>query len=445
MTLLRSRILYPFMRVARGRLAGPTLVRAMTVPISFVCSLIVVRIILASRGVDDYASVALLLSLQSLFSLMDLGSGAAVINGAASFVASGRRDAVVTPLRTALMLAAIVSLGFLGVGIVFGQQGWWASLLGSPANSQLNTAVVAMLAVNILVRPTAQFQNALIGLGGARSVILSQIAVPLVNLAIVALAAWSNAPLVVYALGTMTGQLVAQACCAWLVLKSVPHLVSSLVSRWPGWIDFGAIRSIAGPMLAIAMIAPLATQIDRVILNHVSTAQSVAEYSLAMQFFQPLSALFITLQQALWADFARRRVSADEDLAIHVAKIQGVVVRIGLVGVAILTALVPPIAAVVSQGAVTVSVLLSLTLSLAFLVQLSQLTSSALFTTPTSLGYQSRCVFISVIVNLCFTTALAGVLGPVGPAIGTLIGSILLLILLVRQKSVFLSTQVTHT
>jgi O-antigen/teichoic acid export membrane protein len=410
------------LRTVRGALGA----RVATLPISLVCGLLSVRIVIGDLGASDYGLVALLVGLQLLLPFLDLGTGAAVLNAASSQHAKQGAQELRPVLRQAVKVTMLMSsLTFTAV-VAAATAGWWPRLLGFPNNQHVTSSMLLIFGLNIVARPLVIASTALIGLGRATLIILLQGLVPAVGLLVVLLAHVANAPLEFYAVSLIVGQIVTGTAAALVLWRSTRHEprianTGSLVASPP-------LRRTAGPMLAILLMAPLATNLDRLVLSHQSSATQLALYALAVQLFQPVLSVVGVLQQPIWADFAARRASPSTMSNLH---LQSLTVFLALGGLAVgglMTVLVPPVSGIISGQHIFVSWRLALLLALGMALAVALVPASSYLTTDNGLRRQVWIVAFALSGNLALTVFLTPRFGATGPVIGTVCGGVIALV-----------------
>lgn len=405
--------------------AGSGLMRLATMPVSLVCGLLSVHVMISHVGPADYGLISLLFGIQFLLPFMDLGTSAGVLEGAARFTVSGRIKDLSAPLRTALKVTSMMSFITLGcVGIV-ALRGWWPALIGRPDDVRLTSAMVLIFAVNLFCRPLNLVLASLIGLGRATSVVVLQILVPTTGLAVVVVASRTSGGLALFAASLVLGQLVCGLAAAVLLAGAVPGIVDA-VMRSP--LDEGgdeglSVRRFAGPMLVINLVAPLSMALDRLVLSHRSDEAQLAAYALAAQIFLSAGSFAATVQPALWAEFSARRARRDPGLALFVQRVSLAMLLAGLVGGVVLWLVSPALAHWVSASEIALTSSLLTSFALTFVFQMALAGPSAALTTPRGLRQQAVILVVTVCLNLLITVVLAPRLGAVAPALGSAVGT----------------------
>lgn len=407
------------LRTVRGALGA----RVATLPISLVCGLLSVRIVIGDLGSADYGLVSLLMGLQLLLPFLDLGTGAAVLNAASSQHAKHGKNELSTVLRQAVRVTVLTSfLAFAAVGAV-AVAGWWPRLLGFPGDQRVTWGMLLIFGLNIVARPLVMASTALIGQGRATLIVLLQGSVPAVGLLVVLLAHVTNAPLGVYAASLIIGQIatgVAAAVVLWRSTRQEPTTLVSLATP--------PLRRTAGPMLAILLMAPLGSNLDRLVLSHQSSASQLALYALAVQLFQPVLSVVGVLQQPIWADFAARRASRSLMSNRHLRSLTVLLSLGGLAVGGLMMMLVPLVSGIVSGQQIVVSWGLASLLALSLAVTVAYVPSSSFLTTDDGLRRQVGIVAVALVANLALTVLLTPRLGATGPVIGTVCGGTIALI-----------------
>ena len=422
--------------------AGPFLARLVTLPISIVCGLLNVSLLVGSLGTNDYGLVSLLVTLQLLLPFLDLGTGAAVLNAAAAFRESGRESGTVkvfsAVLRRAVWVTSSASLGLTIAVIAVGVGGLWPDILGVSGDGRVTAAIVAIVCVNLISRPLVLSSTALIGLGNGTMVVALQALVPVVSLAVVAIGSVVDAPLAGFAVNLVVGQMAAGLVAALILHRRVPGLTYSLFCRKDRSSGIPFFRT-AAPMLAISFLGPFATSLDRILLSHLSNPVELAVYALCAQLYQPLLSLITSIQQPLWADFARRR---EVECGGTLAWFRKVSISMSLLGICLgggMALVAAWIGQWVSHDAIRLEQPIVIAFSVVVVLAAAQCPSGSLLTTGTGLRLQAGVISCGVVVNLGVTGFTVESLGAVGAVLGTAFGGAIILIgtfLLAQRQSV---------
>jgi O-antigen/teichoic acid export membrane protein len=181
-------------------------------------------------------------------------------------------------------------------------------------------------------------------------------------------------------------------------------------------------------MLAILVMAPLGSNLDRLVLSHQSSATQLALYALAVQLFQPVLSVVGVLQQPIWADFAAKRASPSAMSHLHLRSLTALLALGGFAVGGLMMALVPLVSGILSGQQIIVPWGLASLLALSLAIGAAYVPASSYLTTDDGLRRQAWIVAGALVGNLALTVLLAPRLGATGPAIGTVCGGAVALI-----------------
>src|SRR5215213_9819347 len=222
------------MSIQRRALSNPLLrvvgARAVTFPITLVCGLVWLRLVIGHLGAVDYAFVALIVGLQFLLGFLDFGTAANVLEGAGQYRAQRDVHALGRVLggawRTILIGNLLVLTGALALVVV----GAWGPILGFPEReSTAGLAVLLILAINAVARPLSLSTALVAGLGRPAIATWSQAFTGLSSLGILVILISLDAPVALIAATPIAGQLVGFLAPFFLTLSLVPGLIRATV------------------------------------------------------------------------------------------------------------------------------------------------------------------------------------------------------------------------
>ena len=184
------------------------------------------------------------------------------------------------------------------------------------------------------------------------------------------------------------------------------------------------IRGIAGPALIVSLISPLALQMDRLVLSHVSTSRDVANYSVTIQVFAPLVALIPAAARPLWPIFARARATGAQ--AVSLGKVLALFVGVTSLASVVLVVLAQPIAHVISDDQIDLGIALPVLMAAAAVVQSVAVPVSMALMYPAGLRLIARLAVVSLPVNLGLSIWAGHRFGAPGPlGVGIFVGTFL--------------------
>lgn len=411
-------------------LSSAVLARLVTLPVSVLTGLAMVSILVRSVGPEDYGLVNLIIATQILYVFLDLGTGAAVLNGAATWSHSGRLSDLTGPLRKAILVTvSSCSLIFAG-SVILSALGWWPTILGREGDSRLAWAMTIVLGLNVASRTLSVVATVLLGMGRQVQFVLLQVLIPLTSLCWIVAGSALNLGIAFFGCAWVVGQLVFGVVAAMAVLKNVSGLsIGSLTGpkRKPS-LASDSIWATAVPMSILTAAAAVGTGFDRLMLSHLSSPAALASYAIAAQVMQPLSSLVQAGHQAFWGEVARRRASSDPAVAGMVSRTTAWLIVLGGIGCGAAIVGLRPLTSVIAAGQIEVPWMLAVAFGVAFWAQVAFVGPGGALTTARGLATQARLMSAATVVNLGVSLWLAPRVGAAGPVIGTGVGGIVLLI-----------------
>ena len=286
--------------------------RALTMVISLVCGVITTRMILGETDIQHYALYSLLITIPSLLTFTDLGSGAVLVNAVATSddIRTDRklRLQITSVGRVLLMFAS----GLMVINTVLLVTGGWRALFGD-AGSIPGASLAAFLCITLfsLSITLGVWFRILLGQRRNHLVILVQGMISPVTLGGVWLMlTFGGRDFDSYlAIASYGASLFSAIVGFLLVTRSTSPLIPDslrMVLRWrrvPGV----RVMDVGWPMLAQMVTYPIAVGSQRYVLAQFGTPVDVAEYGVAGQVFFALNGLVMAAGVALWPQFARLR------------------------------------------------------------------------------------------------------------------------------------------
>lgn len=284
-----------------------------TMAVALVCGVLTARLVITTAGTDAYALLSLLVTLPSLVSFTDLGTGAAIVNSIARSkdIHSDQqvRDEALSIVRVMWSFAAVVAV----LNVVLLATGGWSAMLGVAAtvpNAPLAAfACVAVFCVTICL---GMWQRVLLGLRkNALIVLLQGIVSPCALLVVWLLLAFDEPVLHAFvAIGSFLASLLVALIGTVVAVRMTGDLIPSAFRRVFSRTEHGArVMHVGWPMLSQALSTPLSMASQRFILAQSATGLAVAQYGLAGQVFFSLQALVAAAGTTLWPMFAHARAN----------------------------------------------------------------------------------------------------------------------------------------
>lgn len=403
--------------------------RILVLAMSSALGIVSTRLIIDHFGRGSYAQYGLLIGLASLLPFTDLGMSAALMNAVAA-ADDARTDPTFRRILITSVRVLFCSAAFLVVvAILLEAAGAWHGLLGQALLPHSGpTAATLCLAVIGLSLVVGFGQRILTGIGknhlnilifGAQTPVVFVTIVVMIKLGI---PGGGYLAVVAYTV-TMLLSLLICWFAARKVTPAVGHAIKDAVRIRT--VRGGPVLGTAWPTLVQLIALPIAMQTDRIVLSHVSSTDSVAQYNLASQMFSPVGTVAATASIALWPIFARTRSKGipDTESPIRLAVGFGAVAAVicALIGLAS-----PWLAARASGSQIHLSATLIAAFAAFMVCQCVKSPLGMYMTDPQGLRYQARMIVLFLVpVNLGLSIYLAKLLGAPGPVIGSTIAVLL--------------------
>ncbi|MGN7966835.1 hypothetical protein ACTJKK_12245 [Microbacterium sp. 22179] len=286
--------------------------RALTMVVSLVCGVITTRMILGETDIQHYALYSLLITIPSLLTFTDLGSGAVLVNAVAT------SDDIRTDRRLRLQVTSVgrillmFATGLMLINTVLLVTGGWRALFGD-AGAIPGAALAAFLCITLfsLSITLGVWFRILLGQRRNHLVILVQGLISPVTLGGV----WLMLHLggrdfdSYLAIASYGASLLSAIIGFLLVTRSTRPLIPDALRMLFRWRSIPGVRvmDVGWPMLAQMITYPIAVGSQRYVLAQFGTPTDVAEYGVTGQVFFALNGLVMAAGVALWPQFARLR------------------------------------------------------------------------------------------------------------------------------------------
>lgn len=286
--------------------------RALTMIIALVCGVLTTRMIIGDAGVDSFALYTLLITIPSLLTFTDLGSGAVLVNAVAT------SDDVRTDEKLRYQLTSVgrVLLMFAGsamaINTVLVATGTWELVFGD-AGGRPGASLAAFFCVTIfcLGIPLGIWARIMLGQRRNHVVILLQgLISPLTLLGVWLILTFGGENLHSFlAIASFAASFVVALLGVLITARTTSPLIPSAARmvlrprRYPGV----RVMDVGWPMLAQMVTYPIAVGSQRYVIAQLDGPAGVAEYGVAGQVFFALNGLVMAGGLALWPLFARAR------------------------------------------------------------------------------------------------------------------------------------------
>lgn len=395
--------------------------RVAVLPLQIVATGLTAYLTIRTVGAEAYATVGLLVGLQALFGFISLGSSASVANAAGESVAAGD-----VRLFGVLVTATRVTLGAGGglliTALVLAEFGLWPVLLGLGAPGLLTAgAIVAILGIALL-QPLLQGFTVLMATGHTVAAVSSTAAGSVVTLGLVAVAAMLHLHAIVFVACPYLGQVVVAGVTAVVAARfvgvSVRELLLAVADRR---VKGAKIRTEARPALAIWVMLPIAYQTDRLMISHLSSAEQLASYNVAVQVFNAAVGIVGTGASAMWGFFAKARQTRDLPTSSEFVRLSAGFGLLGLTLAIGYAVTMPWLASIISSGSIGVSWELALGFGALLISQSFHYPSAMLQTDVNGLRFNAYAVGAMTITNVALGVFLTPFLGAVGPVLASVV------------------------
>ena len=378
-------------------------------------TLLTSRLVIDHYGIVAFDSFALILSVINLVPLNNLGVGAAVTS---AYAADGAdRDRAARTVLTAARVLIVSTVGTAAVALLLAAFHLWPTLLGDASGPNLWVALAVVVYALSFVPGLGQ--SILLGVHRNHVTILIQTffnpLIAVLTAAAILLGLSGHVIMVVpcaalLAIHVITAFVAAHAAdVSWLgILRRLPS-----PARHPG----ASIRSMSGPVLIITLATPIALQSDRIVLSHVSTAQAVAEYSIAFQIFAPALVLIAASAQPLWPMYTQARSQGRRGPSI--LRVLGLFCGAGAALGAGLALIANPAATLIADDHVHISPLLAFSGALAVVTAGASYPVAMCLMDPTGVRFVVWTAVLAVPLNIGLSIVLARHLGAPGPLLAS--------------------------
>lgn len=268
--------------------------------------------ILGETDIQHYALYSLLITIPSLLTFTDLGSGAVLVNAVAT------SDDIRTDRRLRLQITSVgrvllmFATGLMLINTVLLVTGGWRVLFGD-TGAIPGAALAAFLCVTLfsLSITLGVWFRILLGQRRNHIVILVQGMIsPITLVGVWLMLTYGGRDFDSYlAIASYGASLFSAIVGFVLVTRSTAPLVPDALRMLLRFRSVHGVRvmDVGWPMLAQMVTYPIAVGSQRYVLAQFGTPTDVAEYGVAGQVFFALNGLVMAAGVALWPQFARQR------------------------------------------------------------------------------------------------------------------------------------------
>jgi len=395
-------------------------VKALSLPVTGLTTLLATRSVVDSLGVSGYALFALAITLPSLVP-SDFGTLPTMVDATARC-----RDGDFVPLRHAIVSTArlLTFAGLLSavVGIVPACLGAWTWLLGHHPQPGTNAAVAVAFVLFGFTLPLNLGNTTLVALNRTHLAYGLQMAGSVLTIGLIQLAGMVHPTTAAFVAARFLGQGLAGAAGLLLAGRCVGVplfglVIRSVEPRHPGMY----IRHLVGPTVVINLSFAVAYSTDRLVLSHSAGDEAVAAYSAGANLFTPALTLVSAAGLPLWALFARHRDHTDRSSVTVVARLTCYFAAGGLILGAGLILMGPAVGSWLTHGQAEVTTGLMAAFAAQLTVYAASQPVSIWLTDAGGLRFQAKRAAVMAAVNLALSIPLAYLIGTPGPIIGSVI------------------------
>ena len=396
-------------------LGSSIFIKLLTMPLSAVLGILSLRVVSDNYGFQGLALYGLVISIPLLLPFADLGLGGSITEVVSSRTTSSRK-AVTRALKKAVLLLVTAGLVIVAGSVVFFVTGLWPYILGV-AGIQASVAASFVVAIFGISVPFAVGYRILLGLQMNRIVVLAQSVSGILGAALVlALAGRMPLPAVI-ALPSIAGMAmsVGVTVYAYRCLKSDGE-TGSRIGKAEKVIS---LRTLAGPMLIIAISIPVVFQAHRIVLSHIGDTRALAAYTTAVQLYLPANALLITAGQSLWPRFSAMRESGSGLPTRAVERAMAAFVGVAFVGSAALLVLGPSVSKWITAGSASAEHVLFLWFGILLVINALNYPVAMSMMGSRAVKFQSYCIATAALVSIPLMVAMGLVWGASGVVAAT--------------------------
>lgn len=373
------------------------------------------RLVIGHFGIETFNQYSLILALILLLPVNSLGVGATVTDRYAALGADSPETgaALLSAVRVLLVSGAVTAVAALVVTL----GGWWTPLLG--AGAPLDRFCLLAMMIFALSFVPGLAVSVLLGEQRNHVVVLVQTFTYPVMLLLVGVVVWTGVPsgwvAVVPAAATLiVGLMLAYAARGhvhggWAgLLRRAPYR-----SRFPG----GRIWALSGPVLVSQLAIPVALQLDRFVLSHVSTAKELATYSVVVPIWAPSVGIVAALSQPLWPLWSKARAEGRPGPPLSLVLLVMTAISGGLA--LCLGVLTPFVANLVAEDKIHVGSDMIIASALCLVVTGLSYPMTMRLMYPSGARLVATLMVISLPVNVVLSIFLAEQMGAAGPLYAT--------------------------
>lgn len=272
-----------------------------------IAGLISIPVLLNAFGTKQYGVWVFILSISSLMSFMDFGTGNALLNRSAKLLQQHRTDEIHRYVASslwgflAMALLLILALFALSTQVSFSS---WLNIGGSEEDK----ALLAFMVYSLLSVPLAAIQRLQIGMGKGYLNPLTQLAASLASLGVILIGARNSMPLF--------PMVVTFALSQWVITLSgvLIFLHSQKIPIHPRLATFDRILELlreGAPFLVLQICATMNYYLDNLLIAQLADVADIAVYSVGAKVFQLIALVPSLMNTYLWPMYAAAHARKD--------------------------------------------------------------------------------------------------------------------------------------
>lgn len=402
-------------------LGSSVFIKLLTMPLSALLGILSLRVVSDNYGFQGLALYGLVISIPLLLPFADLGLGGSVTEVVSSRTTSSRM-AVMRTLRKAVFLLVAAGFAIVAGSLVLLLTGLWPSILGV-AGDQASISASLVVAVFGISVPFAIGYRILLGLQLNRVVVLAQSISGILGAALV-LALAGRIPLpIVIALPSIAGMVMSAGVTvyAYRCFRSDSE-TGSKIDKVEKVIS---LRTLAGPMLIIAISIPVVFQAHRIVLSHLGDTRALAAYTTAVQLYLPANALLITAGQSLWPRFSAMRESGSGLPSRAVERAMAAFVGVAVIGALGLLLLGPSVSEWITADSASAEHVLFLWFGILLVINAINYPVAMSMMGSSAVKFQSYCIATAALVSIPLMIVMGLVWGASGVVAATCVAILL--------------------
>lgn len=382
--------------------------RALTLPISMVCTFAAVALISREAGSSQLGYILIIWTVFQLFPVADLGLGAAIVqHGTAD------DEQFLSLLARTVRIIWKSTVALMAISILAAAIGFWDHIFGVSRSNPLSLdwAVTLSIAIFAASLPFGLSARVLLAKNVAHLASIGSVLGAIAGLLITIILVAIEAQQAYLGIGGATNVFVAALTCTALVQRRLRIPMWRILMRPPRQTTMtnADLWRSARPMMVILLTVPAALYAGRVIVARAGSGSDLASFSVAAQIHGAGYAVIAAGGVALWPMFLRDRNAT--------STFRRAMLLFGLLGLTAGTVFMFSVGLFVdllTDGEVTVSILLAGSFGLLLLVQSLNQPIAYFLTAPSELNMQAVACISTLLITVPTSVFVTHRIGPAG-------------------------------